>query len=194
MQNPLSNFLSDDSHLSSHILSKFATIKRNGDVMKNQKLQRNIGRTTHHFLNNVFEMEKVTGCLLLESLSDCILPSLYFGIHEVVPVVRRGVPLTDCHPVLQGGHERSLIQTGLGSEPSRQLLTAISGEVGCPAPGDPGPVRRGGPAGGPPVPRKAEFLFLSPRFFNARIISLKKRLKKKFASTGNPSYGPEPLL
>ncbi|MBV94847.1 Lysophospholipid acyltransferase 2, partial [Eschrichtius robustus] len=161
-------FYSDDSHLSSHILSKFATIKRNGDVMKNQKLQRNIGRTTHHFLNNVFEMEKVTGCLLLESLSDCV--------------------------TAKGGHERSLIQTGLGSEPSRQLLTAISGEVGCPAPGDPGPVRRGGPAGGPPVPRKAEFLFLSPRFFNARIISLKKRLKKKFASTGNPSYGPEPLL
>lgn len=35
--------------------------------MKNQKLRGNISKRTNHFLNTMFEMEKVTGCLLLES-------------------------------------------------------------------------------------------------------------------------------
>lgn len=93
------------------------------------------------------------------------------------------MPLTGCHPFLQGEREHSLIKTGLGSELSRQLLQPSVGKLAARHPETQGPVRRGGPAGGPPVPRKAEFLFLSPRFLNARTISLKKRLKKKFAST-----------
>ena len=35
--------------------------------MENQKLQSTISGITNHFLHNTFEMEKVTGCLLLES-------------------------------------------------------------------------------------------------------------------------------
>lgn len=52
-------------HVSSHVGSKFATIKRNGNIVKNQKLYSNISGMTNHFLN-ALEMETVTGCLLLE--------------------------------------------------------------------------------------------------------------------------------
>lgn len=35
--------------------------------MKNQKFQSNISKMTNQFLSNMFEMEKVTDCLSLES-------------------------------------------------------------------------------------------------------------------------------
>lgn len=55
------------SHLSSHAVSN-CTLKRKGSTtMKNQKLQSNISKMTNQFLSNMFEMEKVTDCLSLES-------------------------------------------------------------------------------------------------------------------------------